>query len=138
MSADFRANLRERRHLRELAGRAHQDGTGNPKPVFLPARLLPERTARGHVGSSRDIKLQQSCSQSSQRNAIELDRLGLESFLGVPTDMSRKKLVRVRATGRPTTRLKLKLKLLSSKRNITSAGDQIEAAAETATESANG
>ncbi len=51
MSADFRANLREGRHLRELAGRAHQDGIENPKPVFLQARLLPERTARGHVGS---------------------------------------------------------------------------------------
>ena len=36
---------------------ALQDATENPKPVFLPTRLLPERAARGHVGSSPDIKL---------------------------------------------------------------------------------
>ena len=36
---------------------AIQDATENPKPVFLPTRLLPERAARGHVGSSPDIKL---------------------------------------------------------------------------------
>ncbi len=75
MSADFRANLREGRHLRELAGRAHQDGTENPKPVFLQARLLPERTARGRARCSRDIKLQKSCSQvkGMPLNSIDWD-----------------------------------------------------------------
>ena len=37
--------------------RAQRDATENPKPVFLPTRLLPERAAHGHVGSSPDIKL---------------------------------------------------------------------------------